>query len=185
MFPFFLWFSSPLPVTVNKPQPLCPRQHTKYTSHDEAPSAPSVWTSERHAEVKLWSQEKPPKGLLSIFHLFSEAWQRAQTSRQVSGLALRPAPGSAGWAWTDELVSLPVSHCFCSFIFTFTHFVIFVSFCQWASGVGGSDRCNPASPAEAGSAERAGEVGRQDGGEGSPDHEAPKTPADSAYTITQ
>ncbi|KAG8011340.1 Centrosomal protein of 57 kDa, partial [Nibea albiflora] len=54
-----------------------------------------------------------------------------------------------------------------------------------ASGVDGSDRCNPTSRAEERSAERTGEVGYQDGGEGSSDHEAPQTPADSVHKLTQ
>lgn len=105
LIPFDCFFYLPLPVTVNKPKPFSPRQHTKYTPHDETPSAPTVRTSERSAKIWMRSQEKPPKGFLSIFHHFAQTWQGAWKIRSVTGLAFWSALGSAGRARTNELVS--------------------------------------------------------------------------------
>lgn len=172
-------FCYSLPIAVDEPQPLSPCQRTKYTSHDEASPATAVRTSKCSTRIWLWNQEKPPKGIYSIFHHFSRACQGAWTSRSVTGLAFWPALGSAGRARTNELVSKLFFFLTGLFYFyTFCNLCLYF-FCQWASGVGGSDRCNSTSRAEARSAKRTGEVGRQDGGEGSSDHEAAQTPADS------
>lgn len=101
----FLTYFGFLPVTVDEPKPLSPRQCTKYPSHDEAPSASAVWANERSAQICLWSQEKPPKGLFSTFQHLLQTWRGARPSRTVTGLAVWPAVGSAGRARTDELVS--------------------------------------------------------------------------------
>lgn len=107
------WFLSPLPITVDKPKPFSPRQRAKYTSYDEASSAPALWTSKHSAQIWLWNQEEPPKRLYSIFHHLSQAWQGAWTSRSVTGLAFWPAFGSAGRARSNELVSkLFLKNCF-------------------------------------------------------------------------
>lgn len=99
------WFWFSLSVTVDKPEPFGPCQRTKYPSHDEAPPASAVWTSQRSAKVWLWSQEEPPKGLFSNFCHFAQDWKGAGTSRAVVGLTVWPAPGSAGRVRADELVS--------------------------------------------------------------------------------
>lgn len=82
-------------------------------------------------------------------------------------------------ALQDELgqMSLWVSF-FKVLFFLFLHVLLTVFLWQWASGVGGSNRCNSISWREGGSAEGAGEAGRQDGRKGGADHEAPQTPAD-------
>jgi len=120
-----------LPVVVNKSKPFSSRQCTKHTSHDEAPSAQAVWTSSCPAQVWMWSQKKPSEGLFFIYHCLSEAWQ--PTCGSVTEFAVRPAFGSAGWARTDELVSVP---CFIGVFFFFfflknvqyfNHFNFFIS----------------------------------------------------------
>lgn len=172
------WFYYLLPFAVNKPQPLSPCQRTKYTSHDEASPAPAVWTSKLAAQICLWNQEKPSKRLSFTFRYAPQACQGAWSSRSVPGLTFWPALGSTGRTRTNELVS----QLFKDSCFTIIHFLILFSlffFYKWTSGVGGSDRSNWTSWAEAGSAKRTGKAGHQDGGEGSSNHKASQTPAHS------
>lgn len=99
----FDWLHFFLHVIVDESKPFRSCQHSKHPPHDEAPPAPAVWETGRPAQVWVWSQEKPPQGLFYIFCCFPEACQ--SVCRSVTELAVRPALGSAGWAWTHELVS--------------------------------------------------------------------------------
>lgn len=114
-------------VAVDQPQPFGPRQRSKHPPHDEAPPALAVWTGERSAQTRACRQEKPP-GRIPL-----PARQEAERGRSVSGLALQPAPSSAGRARSHDLVRKRFrdffllcvqTFCKCFFFFYFIFFSV-------------------------------------------------------------